>query len=155
MSPPQNDYTETWLLVFCDPEPLEPDACCYDRWLYRFLYRFLKPTFRHVFAMRRSYGFEGWLVVNPHAANIDVLEVHGDAYVHAVTANSKKGLCHILTIQAHRPACWRPRGFFSCVSVVAHLVGVTGFFMTPWQLYQKLNPHPLGNPHRVNINQNP
>ncbi len=141
--PPRDHYTNTWLLIFCDLDPLKPDDGWRDRWLHGFLNHFLKPSFRHVFAMRRAHGFGGWLVINPNAANIDVLELQGDNYVNAVIEDSKKGLCHIVTIQGHRPSTWRPRGLFSCVAVITHLVGATGFFLTPWQLYQKLTKDSL------------
>ncbi len=42
---------ELWTLVFCDPEPLPPRAARRDRVLYWGL-SFLRPGFRHVFAIR-------------------------------------------------------------------------------------------------------
>ncbi len=88
--------------------------------------------------MRRAHGFDGWLLVNPHAGTIDILELQGDTYANTVIENGRKGLCHVLAVQSQRPLTWQPRGVFSCVSVIAHMVGATGFFLTPWQLYQKL-----------------
>lgn len=136
---------QDWLLVFCDPEPLGADAKFRDKVLYWFLNRFLKPGFRHVFALRPAEGFEGWIVVNPHATCIDLLEVTGHAYRDLLSQRRREGYCEILAVRARRPETWPLRITLSCVSVVSHLLGIDcGVFTTPWRLYRKLVGRPEG-----------
>lgn len=133
--------TPHWLLIFCDPEPLEDDAPRRDRLLNWALHRFLKPGFRHVYALRRAQGFDGWLVVNPHAACLDLLEVTGDDYVARVLRPlAARGVLHAVTVAARRPRRWQMRGIFTCSSVIAHVIGwECGIFTTPWGLYRILS----------------
>lgn len=135
------DDNPTWLVVFCDPEPLEPDATRRDRLLYWALHKFLKPGFRHVFAMRPAHGFDGWLIVNPHSACIDVLEVQGNEYLDQVVLPlAAEGRAHVVGVKANRPKTWVPRWLFSCVTTVAHVIGVEcGILATPWRLYHILD----------------
>ena len=141
-----------WTLVFCDPEPLTPDATRRDRLLDWLLRRFLKPGFRHVFALRRAYsfgegGFNGWFLLNPHSASLNALELRGNAYIQFLRRSQAQGHCTIVEITARQPTSWRLYPFFTCVAIIAHLTGHDGA-LTPWQFYQKLKDpqSPVGDP---------
>lgn len=128
-----------WLAVFCDPEPLPLGACRRDRFLYWALNTFLRPGFRHVFLMRPAHGFDGWIVVNPNSACLDVLELDGDDYVRFVRSMEEAGHATIVSVTARRPEQWVPRSLLSCVSVAKHVLGVEcDLCATPWQLYNIL-----------------
>lgn len=138
---------ETWTLVFCDPEPLAPGAARRDRLLYWGL-GFLKPGFRHVFAIRRLGTRSGWLIVNWHSGRLDLIEAIGPVdvgprrfadYGAFVAAMAQAGLATTVTMAAHEPRTWRPRGLATCVTAVKHLLGVTApAAQTPWGLYRHL-----------------
>lgn len=142
---------ETWTLVFCDPEPLPARAARRDRALYWGL-KFLKPGFRHVFAMRRleagARAGAGWLIVNWHSGRLDVIEAAGPVdvgpkrfadYGTFVAAMAEAGLATTLTQRAARPATWRVRGPATCVTAMKHLLGLSApAAQTPWGLYRRL-----------------
>ena len=69
---------EKWLLVFCNPEflrdPDQPLIKKRDRFLL-WLLGWLKPGFRHVFALRRSEALRGWMVINPSSEGLYAFEL--------------------------------------------------------------------------------
>ncbi|SBV97646.1 hypothetical protein KL86APRO_10911 [uncultured Alphaproteobacteria bacterium] len=128
-----------WYAVFCDPEPLPANAPLRNRALSRVLRALLRPGFRHVYAMRRLHCGAGWLLFNPHSACIDVLEFAGDAFARQVFAEAGAGRCRVVAVATRRPAAWVPRLSATCVSAVAHLLGVPSRpWTTPRALYRQL-----------------
>lgn len=145
---PSNDaVAPCWRLVFCDPEPIDGDsASCRERLFDRVL-RLLKPGFRHCFLMRRMTAERGapsgWLVVNPHAARMDILEVVDDGdgvggYGAYVDHLARAGRVSVLKVPQRYPATLALRPWFSCVEVVKHVTGLKPpvWVVTPWQLYR-------------------
>ena len=143
--------TDTWTLVFSDPEPLAADATRRDRVLYGFLRR-LRPGFRHVYAMRPAGRFKGWIVANWHSGRLDLIEVPADepvdigphrfeSYGAYIWHACEQGLAHAVPVEARDGRTWHPRGGATCVTAMKHLLGIPapGVF-TPWQLYRHLNP---------------
>ncbi len=132
-----------WLVAFCDPEPPPRAARWRDRLLYRALCALLRPGFRHCYAMRRAYG-GGWVLFNPHSARTDILDLPDDAYPARVLADAASGRGAVVVVAARRPVGWVPRGLFTCVASVAHLLGVPSRpWTTPHTLYRHLKPEEL------------
>jgi hypothetical protein len=150
---------ELWTLVFCDPEPLSPGAARRDRVLYWGL-SFLKPGFRHVFAIRRlgagagaglpaeASAKAGWLIANWHSGRLDLIEAAGPVdvgpkrfadYGAFVAAMAAAGLATTVTLAAIEPRTWRVRGLATCVTAAKHLMGIAApGAQTPWGLYRHL-----------------
>ena len=76
---------EAWLVVFSEPDPILPGdwraAKRRDRVLYRLL-RWLKPGFRHVWAMKRAEHFNGWLALNTTSNGVHLFEIADHVAVH-------------------------------------------------------------------------
>lgn len=137
-----------WYAVFCDPEPLPPGAPLRNRALSVALRAALAPGFRHVYAMRRLNCAEGWLLFNPHSACVDIVEFAGDAFADRVFAEAEAGRCRVVAVVARRPEAWMPRFAATCVSAVAHLLGVPSRpWTTPRALYRQLRTQevPMGS----------
>lgn len=143
-----------WLLVFCDPPPLPSGAGWKERLLYRGL-QLLRPGFRHVFAVREADAFDGWVVVNPHSGSIDVVEVprgavfwwdgiavEGGQWFEALFLAEDQGKAALAFFTGTPRQEFLARGLLTCVSVVKHCLGWNkhGTTLTPWQLYQALQP---------------
>jgi hypothetical protein len=140
---------ELWTLVFCDPEPLPPGAARRDRVLYWGL-SFLRPGFRHVFAIRRlaAGAGAGWLIANWHSGRLDLIEAAGPIdvgprrfadYGAFVAAMAAAGLATTVTLAASEPRTWRVRGLATCVTAAKHLIGIAApTAQTPWGLYRHL-----------------
>lgn len=143
--------TTKWIILFCDPDPLTGGEGWRERLLYRML-GWLRPGFRHCWAMRRADAFAGWVVVNPTSARLDIFDVCdgeviecGDrtftGYDAFLDDSVARGILTHVQATEQPGKHWRPRGLFSCVVAIKHLLGVEApWVMTPWQLYQYLNP---------------
>lgn len=142
-----------WLLVFCDPPPCPEGAGWRERLLYRGL-SLLRPGFRHVFAVRPSEAFDGWVMVNPHSGSLDVVEVPRDAvfwwdgspllgeqWFDSLFVMAERGLVHLAVVVGVQRQEFQPRGLLTCVAVVKHLIGwnKSGTTFTPWQLYRAVS----------------
>lgn len=138
-----------WVVVFSDPDPLEPGAGWCDRLLYRAL-RLLKPGFRHCFAARPATAFDGWLVANWHWGRLDLVEVRagtpvevgpvtfGD-YSQCVDAMAAAGLATTVWATAGDGERFLARGPATCVEAIKHLLSIGApLAVTPWQLYRHL-----------------
>ena len=134
----------SWRIIFCDPEPLDPETCGWrERAFYRSLH-LLKPGFRHCFLMRPLAADDGgWLIVNPNSARMDVFEVldNGDGtsgYAAYVNRLARAGKVRVLDVPQLYPAGLVLRPWFSCVEVVKHATGLRPpvWVLTPWQLYR-------------------
>lgn len=142
-----------WLLVFCDPPPWRG----VDGWLERlacFVMARLRPGFRHVFAVRESEAFDGFVVVNPHFGNLDLMEVPraavfqwegaellGAEWFDSLFTMEEMGIVHLVVAEGHSRSKLLPRGMLTCISVVAHLIGwnKSSTLLTPWRLYRAIN----------------
>jgi len=143
---PREAEALSWRVVFCDPEPVDPDR---DGWWERLFHRLLcllKPGFRHCFLMRRltadAGGSGGWLIVNPHSARLDILEVADtgsgeNGYGAHVAHLAGTGRVHVLDVPQLYPSSLALRPWFSCVEVVKHVTGLKPprWVVTPGQLY--------------------
>ncbi len=120
-----------WIVVFCDP----PAAGKGDPWPLRFvswaLRAFLKPGFRHCFAVRPMHTSDHWLYVNHNLQCLDLFEVPQE-YADGLTGET-------VAVSARRPVSWAPRLVPTCVTTVAHLLGVPAWpWTTPHALYRRL-----------------
>ncbi|WP_417518969.1 hypothetical protein [Minwuia sp.] len=131
------DPKQVWLVVFLDPPAAPPGAPWRNRFLSRAL-TLLRPGFRHVLAVS-PLGDGKWLICNPGSCFLGL----GVAESHQILPPIRRGIgngtarCRVFV--AGRPEPWQVRGLFTCVNVVAHLVGMkTRPFMTPRQLYRRM-----------------
>ncbi len=142
----------SWRLVFCDPEPLDAGSNGWRERLFHRLLCLMKPGFRHCFLMRRSTadadGPGGWLIVNPHAARLDIFEVADTAgresgYGAYLDRLARAGRVHVLDVPQLYPSSLALRPWFSCVEVVKHVTGLKppGWVITPGQLYGWVRRH--------------
>ena len=148
----------TWLVVFSDPDPLDAGAGRKERFIDGCLKRFLKPGFRHCFALRRAEAFDGWVLVNWGLGRVVVREVPADepvvirgerfgSYLEYLRLLAENDLAHALEVEERHPDVdrWVPRGISSCVTMVKHLIGVTApGIRTPWALYRHLTQEKPG-----------
>lgn len=119
-----------WFVWF-GPHKARPPRDLADWCLERVLAQ-LRPGFRHVGAVARCDI--GWLVLDPLS---DALRVRWTPALDRDTAIRLAEASVVLMVEPRPPARYRPRGLLTCVSVVAHLLGVRGV-VTPWQLYRAL-----------------
>lgn len=145
-----------WLLVFCDPPPC-PDGAGWRERLACMALGWLRPGFRHVFALREAEAFDGWVLVNSHFGSLDVIEVprdgvfwwegaalSGGEWFDSLFTMEGMGIVRLaLANGVQRSAEFLPRGPLTCVSVVKHLLGwnKSGTTLTPWQLYRAATSH--------------
>lgn len=131
------DPPQVWLTVFLDP----PDAATGAPWSNRALsraLRLLRPGFRHVLAASPLAG-GGWLVCNPGSCFLGIGHVPGDEPLRLIRHGVRCRLAHCVVVTARHPARIRLRGVFTCVNLVAHLLGVgCGPFTTPFGLYRRI-----------------
>jgi hypothetical protein len=121
-----------WLVVFCDPEDAGPGQPLALRLVGGLLRALLKPGFRHVYALRPLHTVEGqWLYVNHSLTCLDLFELPQEF------ANGIRG--EVVRVAARRPISWVPRLVPTCVTTVAHLLGVPSRpWTTPYALYRHL-----------------
>jgi len=142
--------TDKWLVIFCDPDPLTGVATRFDRFVYWLLIRFLKPGFRHCYAMRRANNFEGWLILNVTSDRAHVLEVADtqiihmggrtfDNYTDFVDWSERNGVATIVTLPEQPGGHCKVRSHFNCVTSVKHLLGIAApSVLTPHGLFKHL-----------------
>ena len=103
-------------------------------------HRFLKRGFRHVFAfgyqpsagrwLLYDLGFEGTNLRILRGAEVDAL---------ATTVANEGG--RVLRAQVQDCFVGQPRLLASCVTAIAHLLGLPGCAVTPYALYRQLLRH--------------
>lgn len=128
---PRPPHAPARWFVWFGPHKRRPPRDLADWCLERILGR-LRPGFRHVGAVARCEV--GWLVVDPLS---DVLRVHWTPALDAATAQRLAEASVVLMVEPRPPERYRPRGLLTCVSIVAHLLGVRGA-ITPYQLCRAL-----------------
>jgi len=134
-----------WFVVFTDPEGVGGNARWRDRALHWALCTFLRPGYRHCFAMRPMHSSDSWLVVNVHSACTDVLELSWEQGLNFLVEDVRTGATRVLCVRTKRPMSWVPRFVMSCATSVAHLIGVSSTpWMTPYKLYCQLKEEDLG-----------
>lgn len=131
------DPPQIWLVVFLDPSRPAPGAPWPNRAL-SFALRLLLPGFRHVLAV--SPVRDGsWLICNPGSCWLGIGVVHGVAPLQQIRSGARSASVHCIPVIANRPTRIRLRGLFTCVNVIAHLVGVDcGPLTTPNGLYRRI-----------------
>ncbi len=140
--------TDRWLVIFCDPDPLEAGAKWRDRLTY-WLLSWLKPGYRHCYLMRPGKAFKGWLVADVKGDRSSIIEVPANmsvdvggitfaSYTEYVDTAVANGLATILCVAEQPVHACVYRGHFNCVTSVKHLLGINGRALTPWQLHRYL-----------------
>ncbi|MBF0355019.1 MAG: hypothetical protein HQL43_07280 [Alphaproteobacteria bacterium] len=97
--------------------------------------RFLKPGFRHCFAVLRLSG--QWVVYDP-LSQVTRIDLAGadDAILDYLVERGCRLIPARLNPPERRPVPWRP---FTCVEAVKRVLGLRlGRVHTPWQLYRYL-----------------
>lgn len=118
-------YLDTWFVAFVD----------HGRNLW--WHRFTRRGFRHCFAFAFDPVGGCWIVFDPTLEGFTLRAVPGaaiDRLVAAVWAVDGR----ILKCRAEGRAPRRPRLFATCVTVIAHLLGVRGCAVRPDGLYRLL-----------------
>lgn len=128
----------SWLVVFCDPAPMRPDADGWERWVRKLLAVWLKRGMRHVFCLRRSDAFDGWVAFHPEIYRTAVLEYHGDAYVEFLRKMAETGSVTLVEFEGRTEPGWFPWGTKSCVGRVKGVLGIRSRSITPAGLYRDL-----------------
>ncbi|PJK29430.1 hypothetical protein [Minwuia thermotolerans] len=131
-----------WLVVFLDPPEPGPDDPLPNRLLARAL-RLLRPGFRHVLAISPVVGAgdpgRGWLVCNPGARALGLGVAPSHETLRVLRRLVRQGRARCVAVTAREPARMQPRGLFTCVQVVAHLIGVPCHpFATPRGLWRRI-----------------
>jgi hypothetical protein len=99
--------------------------------------------------MRRAEKSVRWIIINPGSSGVDIQEV--DDHRMTVVGHTFTNYAHFMdAMVAARQAFriesrqqpgryWKPRGLFSCVGVIKHLLAMEApWIWTPWQLYKHL-----------------
>ena len=100
-------------------------------------HRFTKRGFRHVFAFGYEPRLDVWIVFDPTLEGFTLRAVPGaaiDSLVAEVWARDGK----ILRCRVEAKAPRRPRLFATCVTVLAHLLGLPVSAVRPYGLYRML-----------------
>jgi len=125
-----------WLVVFSDPKDSSPDEPLALRVVARLLRAFLKPGFRHVYALRPLHTSGHWLYVNHSLTCLDLFELPQE-FADCLTGE-------VVSVRARRPVSWAPRLMPTCVTTIAHLLGVQAWpWTTPHALYRRLKQEEL------------
>jgi hypothetical protein len=99
--------------------------------------RFLKPGYRHCFALIRDS--DRWLMLDSMLHKMDVMTTHSDASFDLPTWMRKQGY-RVIKAPAFNPARrMLIASPFTCVEAMKRLIGLQDWrVITPWQLYKKL-----------------
>lgn len=120
------NYTRVqWYLVFSDTEA--------EHWWNRWL----KPGFRHVFAIRRQGDI--WLAFSPQQGFTDIDALEGTESVMDIITNPHATVLHCDAERVMQGL--RVRSLFApftCVEQVKSLLGIRHWCFTPYQLYRQL-----------------
>jgi hypothetical protein len=131
------DPPQIWLVVFIDPPNPGRDAPWPNRLLSKVL-KLLRPGFRHVLAAS-PVGGDDWLICNPGSCHLGLDLAASRDVLHPVQAGMANGNAHCVTVTANRPAGIRMRGLFTCVNIIAHLIGTDCHpCSTPYGLFKRI-----------------
>ena len=117
-------------MCFRDILPEEETGNRASERMLRVLLRLLcRPGFRHCFAYTQLAD-ACCLVMDPRSNGLDVTIRDTSAF---------PGVGHVAPAHQHFQRGWRPRGLFTCVTAVKHLLGIRAWWIiTPHQLYRYL-----------------
>jgi len=94
--------------------------------------------------MRPMHMAEGWVVMNPHSACSDIIELPWVSGLRQLETNARNGVCRVVCVRTRRPLRWVPRVVMTCVTSVAHVIGVPSKpWTTPYDLYRYLKQEEL------------
>lgn len=131
------DPPQTWLVVFLNPPEPPREAPWQNRLLGQAL-KLLRPGFRHVLAVA-PLPTGGWLICNPGSCFLGTGVIHGPMPLSHIRNGVLQGNARCIAMTARRPNRIRLRGLFTCVNVIAHLVGVDcSPFTTPWRFHRRI-----------------
>ncbi len=106
--------------------------------------RFLKPGFRHCFAVARDD--KQWIVVDPLSPHLEIAALplpHGFDLPHWLREQGMTVVRAQIQRRFNRAA---PANLFSCVEVIKRFLGIhRRFIATPWQLYRFLTQEQLSH----------
>lgn len=99
--------------------------------------KFLKPGFRHCFALLQKEG--QWVLYDPlsHQTQITILPNYP---IEDLETGFLKHNCHVIRCTINTaPKRLAPIGPYSCVEAVKRVIGIHNHrILTPWQLYKYL-----------------
>ncbi|WP_341914560.1 hypothetical protein [Ferrovibrio terrae] len=131
--------SEKILVVFCDNHPAAPGDPLRAKLLYAFLRRFLRPGFRHCFAVIPDR--DGLTILDPRSDGLRVERLRGHGYLADLQFSADCGLLR-LAVVARRAPDGNPRvGFYTCVGFITRLLGLPRMRpgpISPYQLYSEL-----------------
>ena len=128
---------QVWLVVFVDPPGPGPDAPRANRALCAVL-KLLRPGFRHVLAVS-PHVTGGWLICNPGSCHLAISAAPDRDVLPPLVEAVERGRARCIATIARQPERIHLRGLFTCVNVVAHLIGVDcPPFTTPWRFYRRI-----------------
>lgn len=142
------EQAREYLVIFTDFPPCPEAATKRERRVQKLFEFFLKPGFRHCFAVCQERPGR-LLIIDPHWRGANLLSLDftepapGNPGITVgqwfrnlrqgwLAADWRFAWCKVRQNRADLP----PLAPLSCVSVIQHLLGVPGFALTPWQFYQ-------------------
>ena len=128
-----------WLVVFCDPPPAKKTDPFTVRVLSAFMRSLFRRGYRHVFAMHPTVAGGTWIVIDPASTGLVVMEVD-QSFFDALRLDVSMGNAAVVRAYVRTGGGVVPRGLFTCVGVVKHLLGIrAAHILTPAQLYKYLS----------------
>jgi len=99
--------------------------------------RLMKPGFRHCFAFTFDPCSGVWIVIDPTLDSAFIRAYSPRQFTILLNAYTAKQI-KFLKVKAQRNHVNRPRLLLTCVSAVAHILGLKTSAVTPLQLYRYL-----------------
>lgn len=107
----------------------------YDHWLFRFL----KPGYRHVYAMKKTEHGNFWQIINPKASHLSVHQELVSVYPTPEDYAEPGDVIVPVSKRIYWSDNKRPLGIYTCVEVIKSLLCIKKpWVFTPYQLYRSL-----------------
>lgn len=106
--------------------------------------RFLKPGFRHCFAI--LHDGKRWLALDPLSPHMDMFVFDVSPEIDLPAMIAADGLCVVAAPLRRQHKRAAPPGLFTCVEAVKRLIGLHHWrVFTPWQLFRTLTQESLSH----------
>jgi hypothetical protein len=118
---------ETWYVVFSDTD------------LKHWLFKFLKPSFKHVYAVKKSRGGQYWCVINARSSYIEVETEPVSVYPKIRDYAGDNDTIVKVKVDIVRSGNIHQWSLITCGCIIKGVLGINAWLcFTPYQLYKRI-----------------